>query len=100
MLFHSGSLMITTAGRSLGLRSRFCDGWRYVAPELLEVLLEHLGQLLRLRVVRRRVAPRFARTHHLSGNTRHLRRDREAESVVRLRRYLIELTADGRTHHG
>src|SRR3954471_18854537 len=52
------------------LRARVADLRRHAA-ELLEVLAEHLGQLLRLRIVRGGLGPGAARVEDLGRDVRH-----------------------------
>src|ERR1700694_4966456 len=79
-------------------RSCLPDLRRHV-PELLEVLPEHLGELLRLRVVGGGVARGAARIEDLRGYARHRLRDREAEYRFRTRLHAVERPAERSVHH-
>src|SRR5256885_3827434 len=107
MLFQSGSRM-TSNDMPEGAASR---GWRLALgaralyrlchrAELREVHAEHLGELVRLRVVGRRVGPGAARIEHVGGDVVHGFGDSETEHGILARRGRVERAVEDGVDHG
>src|SRR5664279_12514 len=71
MLFQSGSRMVVIAGAPLAFRTGAHDRGAHGIAELLDVVAEHAGELLRLRIIGRAVAPGAACVEHLGGDALH-----------------------------
>src|SRR3954469_15062576 len=107
MLFQSGSRMTSndmpegaaSRWRGLALGARALNRFRDVS-ELLEVLAEHLGQLVRLRVVRRRIRPGAARVEHAGRDVTHRLWHAEPEHRILAHRSAIERTVEDGVNHG